>query len=98
YGPPVCALHWGQRAPWNVGSSVPELSAMPSMTTNMPAGTIQRKTDRATRTSLTVDPDFDFAKVWKRYSRSGPGTPVEEEVVEQYLPLVRAVVARVAMS
>ena len=71
---------------------------MPLTTTHTPARAIQRKTDRDTTSGFRCEPAFDFARIWKRYSRSGPGTAVEEEVVEQYLPLVRAVVGRIAMS
>jgi RNA polymerase sigma factor for flagellar operon FliA len=42
--------------------------------------------------------EFDLAERWKRYRKSGAGTRVESELVEYYLPLVKAVVARVAMS
>ncbi len=40
----------------------------------------------------------DRKQLWKSYSRSGPGSPVEEQIVEQYLPLVRTVVGRLAMT
>ena len=40
----------------------------------------------------------DRTQLWKSYSRSGPGSPVEERIVEQYLPLVRTVVGRLAMT
>jgi RNA polymerase sigma factor FliA len=36
--------------------------------------------------------------LWRRYSRTGPGSDVENEVVEQYLPLVKTVVGRLAMT
>lgn len=36
--------------------------------------------------------------VWKRYSKSGPGSKLENQLVEQYLPLVKAVVGRLAMT
>lgn len=37
-------------------------------------------------------------KVWKRYARTGAGSPLEEELVQQYLPLVKTVVGRLAMT
>jgi len=37
-------------------------------------------------------------KVWKRYARTGAGSPLEEQLVEQYLPLVKTVVGRLAMT
>jgi RNA polymerase sigma factor for flagellar operon FliA len=36
--------------------------------------------------------------VWRLYSRSGPGSETENSLVEQYLPLVRTVVGRLAMT
>jgi len=35
---------------------------------------------------------------WPRQRRIKPGSPIESELVEKYLPLVRAVVSRVAMT
>ena len=66
--------------------------------THTPAPRTQRQSDSNTTPAFRSEPEFDFATVWKRYSRLGPGTAVEEEIVEQFLPLVRAVVGRVAMS
>ena len=40
-----------------------------------------------------VQPD-----VWRRYAKLGAGSPLENELVEQYLPLVKTVVGRLAMS
>ena len=40
----------------------------------------------------------DPLNLWKRYSRSGPGSKIEDELVNQYLPLVRTVVGRLAMT
>ncbi|MGD1085783.1 MAG: FliA/WhiG family RNA polymerase sigma factor [Verrucomicrobiota bacterium] len=37
-------------------------------------------------------------EVWRLYSRSGPGSPLENSLVEQHLPLVRTVVGRLAMT
>jgi RNA polymerase sigma factor for flagellar operon FliA len=36
--------------------------------------------------------------LWRRYSRSGPGSELENSMVEQYLPLVKTVVGRLAMT
>jgi RNA polymerase sigma factor for flagellar operon FliA len=45
-----------------------------------------------------TDRRVDPSQLWKRYSKSGPGSPIEEQIVEQYLPLVRTVVGRLAMT
>ena len=37
-------------------------------------------------------------ELWQRYHAAGPGDAVEEELVKKYLPLVRTVVGRLAMS
>src|SRR5882762_1726912 len=37
-------------------------------------------------------------KLWKRYARTGPGSKIEDDLVHQYLPLVRTVVGRLAMT
>jgi RNA polymerase sigma factor FliA len=37
-------------------------------------------------------------ELWRRYSRSGPGSPTENSLVEEYLPLVKTVVGRLAMT
>ncbi len=36
--------------------------------------------------------------LWKRYAKARPGSAVEEQLVEQYLPLVKTVVGRLAMT
>src|SRR5205823_2478777 len=73
------------------------LAPMP-LTTSTPARVIRRNIGSDSTPGLMSKPELDSATVWKRYLRSGPGTAVEEKLVEQYLPLVRAVVGRVAMS
>ncbi len=37
-------------------------------------------------------------KLWRRYSRSGHGSNLENSLVEEYLPLVKTVVGRLAMT
>jgi len=37
-------------------------------------------------------------ELWRRYSRSGPGSDLENTMVEEYLPLVKTVVGRLAMT
>src|SRR5580658_7028173 len=37
-------------------------------------------------------------KLWRRYARSGPGSLMENSLVEEYLPLVKTVVGRLAMT
>jgi RNA polymerase sigma factor for flagellar operon FliA len=44
------------------------------------------------------EPSVDPAKLWKRYARSRPGGRIEDQLVQQYLPLVRTVVGRLAMT
>src|SRR5262245_10044091 len=44
------------------------------------------------------EPQVDSAKLWKRYARSRPGSRIEDQLVQQYLPLVRTVVGRLAMT
>lgn len=42
--------------------------------------------------------DPDVSSKWKQYFRRGKGSKVESELVEFYLPLVKAVVCRLAMT
>ena len=37
-------------------------------------------------------------EIWQRYAKSGPGSDLENGLVEQYMPLVKTVVGRLAMS
>ncbi len=37
-------------------------------------------------------------EVWERYSSHGEGSPAESEIVENYIPLVKSIVGRMAMS
>src|ERR1700685_2038545 len=37
-------------------------------------------------------------ELWAKYSKSGPGSVTENSIVEQYLPCVKAVVGRLAMT
>jgi RNA polymerase sigma factor for flagellar operon FliA len=37
-------------------------------------------------------------KLWRRYTRSGPGSRMENSLVEEYIPLVKTVVGRLAMT
>ena len=40
----------------------------------------------------------DIPEIWTRYACTGPGGSVESEIVERYLPLVKTVVGRLAMT
>lgn len=40
----------------------------------------------------------DQREVWRRYAKSGPGSATENSIVEEHLPLVKAVVGRLAMT
>ncbi len=62
------------------------------------ARTTHCNTDEVRTNACISEPEFDSVEMWRRYSRSGPGTVVEEEVVERYLSLVRSVVSRIAIS
>jgi len=37
-------------------------------------------------------------ELWQRYSRSGPGSAMENNLVEEYIPLVKTIVGRLAMT
>lgn len=37
-------------------------------------------------------------ELWRRYRKSSQGTPLEDNIVQHYLPLVRTVVGRLAMT
>ena len=37
-------------------------------------------------------------ELWRRYAKSGPGGATDNELIEQYLPLVKTVVGRLAMT
>src|SRR5208282_6736445 len=37
-------------------------------------------------------------ELWRLYSRSGPGSLMENSLVEEYIPLVKTVVGRLAMT
>ena len=55
----------------------------------------------ASRKTTARKPALRKAKVpemWTRYARFGAGSPVESEIVQQYLPLVKTVVGRLAMT
>src|SRR5215510_2161226 len=56
----------------------------------------ERPTTQGTR--RFEQPPVDPAKLWKRYARSRPGSRIEDQLVQQYLPLVRTVVGRLAMT
>jgi RNA polymerase sigma factor FliA len=48
--------------------------------------------------SLPAARPMDRTALWKRYAHSGPGSPTENQIIERYLPLVKTVVGRLAMS
>jgi RNA polymerase sigma factor for flagellar operon FliA len=45
-----------------------------------------------------TDQRIDATQLWRRYAKSGHGSPIESEIVQRHLPLVKTVVGRVAMS
>jgi RNA polymerase sigma factor for flagellar operon FliA len=52
----------------------------------------------APETSVPVPKPISPADLWKRYRRAGPGSATEDSLVQQYLPLVKTVVGRLAMT
>lgn len=57
----------------------------------------------------STSPSLDYAsskeewqsnqqELWRRYARSGPGSATENSIVERYLPVVKNVVGRLAMT
>jgi RNA polymerase sigma factor for flagellar operon FliA len=48
----------------------------------------------------TVSPESraNQRELWRKYAKSGPGSALENQLVEQFLPLVKAVVGRLAMT
>lgn len=60
----------------------------------MTGATLCRSEAVQTPEERRVDP----AKLWKRYAKSRPGSKIEDQLVHQYLPLVRTVVGRLAMT
>ena len=49
-------------------------------------------------TTALADTKAAQAALWKRYRRPEPGNSVENELIQQYLPLVKTVVGRLAMT
>ena len=49
-------------------------------------------------TQLPREPRPSCVELWRRYHASGPGDASEEELVKKYLPLVRSVVGRLALT
>jgi RNA polymerase sigma factor for flagellar operon FliA len=54
--------------------------------------------DRETESSSGEQARPSQQEVWRLYSRSGPGSVLENSLVEQHLPLVKTVVGRLAMT
>jgi RNA polymerase sigma factor for flagellar operon FliA len=48
--------------------------------------------------SATEDNSSSQRELWRRYAKSGPGSDIENALVEEHLPLVKTVVGRVAMT
>src|SRR5271156_2714356 len=55
-------------------------------------------TTLATMSSVTDEPHANQRDLWRRYAKSGPGSESENSLIEQYLPLVKTVVGRLAMT
>jgi len=60
----------------------------------------RHRTVRSRRTTVKREQDSpaEPAVLWQRFARFGPGSKVEERIVSLYLPLVRTVVGRLAMT
>ena len=48
--------------------------------------------------SAKEEGQFNQHELWRRYSKTDPGSTTENSLVEQYLPLVKTVVGRLAMT
>ncbi len=48
--------------------------------------------------SSKEEEQFNQQELWRRYSNSSPGSATENNLVKQYLPLVKTVVGRLAMT
>jgi RNA polymerase sigma factor for flagellar operon FliA len=48
--------------------------------------------------SAREEGQFNQQELWRRYSKSDPGSATENSLIEQYLPLVKTVVGRLAMT
>ena len=48
--------------------------------------------------SATEEKSSGQRELWRRYAKSGPGSVTENSIVEEHLPLVKAVVGRLAMT
>jgi RNA polymerase sigma factor for flagellar operon FliA len=48
--------------------------------------------------SARQEGQFNQQELWRRYSRCDPGSATENSLIEEYLPLVKTVVGRVAMT
>ncbi len=64
----------------------------------MKAATVDRPTTPTAPVIADPTPAPSREQLWKRYARARPGSAVEEQLVEQYLPLVKTVVGRLAMT
>lgn len=58
----------------------------------------QRHLEYALPDRFSTKPERALTDLWKRYFRAGPGSAIEDELVEQHLQLVKAVVGRLAMT
>ncbi|HAV63123.1 MAG TPA: FliA/WhiG family RNA polymerase sigma factor [Verrucomicrobiales bacterium] len=63
----------------------------------MKAPAARRESDTGTAVAV-AEPAPTREQLWKRYARARAGSDVEEQLVEQYLPLVKTVVGRLAMT
>ena len=52
----------------------------------------------AVETPINQERRVPPAELWKRYRKAGAGSVTEESLVQQYLPLVKTVVGRLAMT
>jgi RNA polymerase sigma factor FliA len=48
--------------------------------------------------STTEETKVSHQDLWRHYSQSGPGSSIENRIVEQYVPLVKTIVGRLAMT
>src|SRR5437868_6520792 len=64
----------------------------------IPAGTPALPALDAVRVKGFADNNPGQTELWRRYHAAGPGDASEEELVTRYLPLVKSVVGRLAIS
>lgn len=71
---------------------------LPARKTTLRVKPVRRRTVRLPQAGKAAARRVQPPEIWKRYARQGQGSPAEAQIVEQYLPLVKTVVGRLAMT